>query len=208
MTATQVEIIEVEVEPSSMTSDSSARSQGGGGGVWDGGSAECATPGGRSSFFGDKAPRVVRVCGEYESIGLEDFATSNGSDRRVLATARARTYCDVMSLPTSQLVKAIEFDAKEQLRKMREAVADVKRKDEVSASARPDLRQRFRKAANLARVASMKAKPGGKNRVSGTERISRTSGTDADSSHRAEPPATGGAPSHSVNEVDDYVSEQ
>lgn len=54
---------------------------------------------------GGEAEMVVRMLGENDNLGLEDFASS--ADRLVQLTARSLSYCDVMSLSTEELAAAL-----------------------------------------------------------------------------------------------------
>jgi CRP-like cAMP-binding protein len=57
--------------------------------------------------------RVFRI--EQDNIGIDDFLDSDAMQRRVSRTARALTYCDVMSLLVRELDEALQQDALERI---------------------------------------------------------------------------------------------
>jgi len=59
------------------------------------------------------AEKVLRVVTENDSIGMDDFTTA---DRRIALSARALSYCDVMSLHIRDLDGALHYDAVERMR--------------------------------------------------------------------------------------------
>jgi len=90
---------------------------------------------------------VLRVLGESDSIGLDDFAASTNSRY----SARALTYCDVMLLKLHQLRKAMDIDAAERLRL--DKLAQQQAQESKSAGA-GELKAKFRRAGRLALAAS------------------------------------------------------
>ena len=73
---------------------------------------------------GEDGDKLVRVVHPNENIGIDDFAHSVSSAHRLVSlTARARTYCDVMSLAVADLDAALQYDATERLR-VQKALAD------------------------------------------------------------------------------------
>ena len=110
--------------------------------------------------IGSEDETVIRTLSEADNIGLDDFARS--MERTVALSARALTYCDVMSLSVDELSAAMEHDAAERLRREGERRArdlrEEKERDERLAngggSGKPDLSKCFRAAGNIARLRS------------------------------------------------------
>mmetsp|Transcript_53572 Transcript_53572/g.138494 ORF Transcript_53572/g.138494 Transcript_53572/m.138494 type:complete len:329 (-) Transcript_53572:291-1277(-) len=94
--------------------------------------------------------KVIRVVTESESIGMDDFTSS---DRRIALTARALSYCDVMSLMLRDLDAALQYDAVERMRAAAEAESE-RAGEAPSTSKRSDPNARFKRAGALMMAAS------------------------------------------------------
>lgn len=105
---------------------------------------------------GGEAEMVVRMLGENDNLGLEDFASS--ADRLVQLTARSLSYCDVMSLSTEELAAALEHDAAERLKaeaaRLRIAAERAASGGTAPSDAKKHLTTCFRKAGHIAKISS------------------------------------------------------
>ena len=118
---------------------------------------------------GSEAEVLVRTLSDSDNVGLDDFA--NSPERQVRHSARALTYCDVMSLSATGLTAALEYDAQERVRR------EAERKENDKAERKEHLSACLRKAGNIAKMSAMCKKLTG----------SSASTESAESSKRATP---------------------
>jgi len=142
--------------------------------------------------------QVVKLLGESDSIGLDEFISSSPSRY----SARALTYCDVMLLSLRHLQAAMDFDATERLRLAKLAAAELPSGGSKGAGA---VKDKFRRAGRLALLAASKTMT---TSSSSRKRLSREldnsmAPVDAELTPTESPPCTArGSPrSHSIGDV-------
>ena len=99
------------------------------------------------------AEKVVRVVSETDSIGMDDFTTA---DRLIGLTARALSYCDVMSLTIRDLDAALHYDALERMRVAAvRAESERRHKEALDAAPASAAKKSVEGSARLRRVGAM-----------------------------------------------------